>query len=344
MQVINKVLVVGAFSQDSNAYTYATTFHKTFQKLGYQVDTFNTRKNWGLFKEVNTHFCNVFLQRKVLEFKPDMVFFVKAENVYSKTVRQLKNKFKTLLVNFYPDNPFVLWNGNSNSQVLKSLPFYDCYLSWSKQLMSSLESAGCKKVYYFPFAYDKHLFDSMKSTNNNHVYDICFVGTWEPDREKWLTQICKKLPDLKMAIWGNMWNENLASDSILRKHLKGKAIYGEQMIKAFRASKIVLNFIRKQNLTAHNMRTFEVPASGAFLLTERTYEQASFLFKEDESVACFKDIEELVKKIKMYLKIDTLRNEIARRGQDRAKLFTMERVLGEFMDSLGEGFFDRQKK
>ncbi len=131
-----------------------------------------------------------------------------------------------------------------------------------------------------------------------------------------------------------MWAENLSADSILKNKLRGKAIYGQEMIKAFRLCKIVLNFIRRQNETSHNMRTFEVPAAGAFLLTQRTQEQASFLFKEDENIACFGNIDELVKKIKFYLKLDSLRKVIAKKGFEMAQHFKMENVLQGFMEKF----------
>jgi len=270
-----------------------------------------------------------------------LVFFVKAENIYSRTIKKIKDKFKVLITNFYPDNPFVFWNGNSNSNVLNSLTFYDCFLIWSKMLLPALESSGCQKVYYFPFGYDQDLFLRKIELNNKdkekYSSDICFIGTWEPVREKWLTQLCKKMPDLNLAIWGNMWDENLNKNSILRKAFRGNAIYGTQMRKAFKCSKIVLNFIRKQNMTSANMRTFEVPANRSFLLAERTYEQAELLFKEGESIECFNSIEELIKKVKFYLEDNNLRENIINNSFNKVQDFKLCNVLQNFIKFLEEG-------
>jgi spore maturation protein CgeB len=238
------------------------------------------------------------------------------------------------LVNFYPDNPFVFWNGNSNTNVLRALPFYDYFLIWSEYLMPVLESAGCKQAYYFPFACDQDLFSVNDVDIEKHGGDVCFVGTWDAQREDWLTKLCNRMPDLDLAIFGNLWYEYVPKNSVLRKFLKGKAVYNQNMINIFRKTKIVLNFIRIQNFGAHNMRTMEVPASKAFLLTQRTEEQAEFLFKEGESIACFADIDELVSKIKFYLKHKEEREKITQRGFEQVQHYTMYKVLKRFLKNV----------
>jgi len=99
------------------------------------------------------------------------------------------------------------------------------------------------------------------------------------------------------------------------------------MLKAFKKSKIVLNFIRKQNLNAHNMRTIEVPACGAFLLTEKTHDQCNVLFKQGESIECFQDIGELVKKIDYYLNNSDKRVQIAKQSHKKVQDFQLEKML-----------------
>ena len=338
MKIIKKILVVGKFSVDPDIYTYADSFYKTFKELGYCVKTFDNKKKFLFFS--NNFFINIALLIKVLKFKPDLIFLVKSENIFFKTIRILKNKlkilkFKNLIVNFYPDNPFVFWNGNSNSNILRSFPLYDCFLIWSRILIPVLRSAGCKNVYYFPFAYDQDLFSKdikiTEEERKKYSSDVCFVGTWDNEREELLTELCSCLPNLNLKIWGNMWNEKLPQNSILRKKIQNKAIYKERMIKVFRLSKIVLNFIRKQNITSHNMKTFEIPASGAFMLAERTNEQANYLFKEGESIACFNGINELVKKIRFYLQLNDLRKKIMENGIKQAEQFPMKIILKNFM-------------
>ena len=340
MKKIKKILLVGAFSSDPHVYTYATSFYKTFKKLGYEVEKFNYRKLFTnkclvRLKKINDFLCNVFLQRKVVQFQPDLIFCIKAENIFPATLKKIKNKFNTFIVNFYPDNPFVFWNGNSNSNVLLSFPIFDCFLIWSKMLMPILETAGCKNVYYFPFAYDSDLFKDLDEFINKDCFcDVCFVGTWDKEREIYLTKLCEKMSNLDLGIWGNMWSENLPKKSILQKRLKGTAVYPPELTNIFKNSKIVLNFIRKQNMTSHNMRTFEVPASGAFLLTERTIEQSHVLFTEGESIECFDGVDELSEKIEFYLDDEFKRLEVINKSKQIVIDFTLEKVLENFLKRI----------
>ncbi len=337
MEQLKKILLVGYFNKDKNKYSYSDSFYNKLSELGYTVKKFNYRKKIFFLSKVNNWLINFFLCRKAKSFNPDLILFIKAETIYSKTIKKLKNN-NYFMVNFYPDNPFVFWNGNSNKQVLNSLPYYDCFLSWSRALMPVLSSAGCNDVYYFPFAYDKDIFEKNVNLTeqdiDNYKSEVCFAGTWDPDREEWLTGLVQKLPNLDLVIYGNLWNENLNNNSVLRPFLKGEAIYRDELIKVFKTSKIVLNFIRKQNMTSHNMRTFEAPATGAFLLTQRTSEQAEELFKEKEGIDCFDSVDELVSKIEFYLKNDDLRRLIADNGKKRVKEFELKIVLKKFMEYI----------
>ena len=334
---MKKVLLVGHFGTNPDIYTYAQSFYKTLNHLGYSTIKFEYRQKLVPIKVINNFLINkklIFLTKKL---KPDIIFCIKAEIITSKTINKIKKTQNPLLINFYPDNPFTFWNGNSNAHVLNSLPLYNHFLIWGQELMPVLQATGCKKVSYFPFAFDQDLFaynDQVKDHTHNYIYDVSFIGTWEPKREHWLERLCLALPSIKLIIYGNEWEKQLKTDSPLRKYLYGQALYGQKMINIFKKTKINLNFIRRQNMQAHNMRTFEIPACGAFLLTQYTKDQASVLFKEGESISCFHSTQELIEKIKYYLICDKEREKIAHSGFIIAQNFTLEKTLKNFMDAL----------
>lgn len=343
------ILVVGFFSERPDVYTYATSFAREFEQLGYAVHRFNThaRYNWLASKIASLHprlavihdsVMNRQLVNAVAQDKPDMVFLLKAETVWCSTLKKIKAMSSARLVNFYPDNPFVFWNYNSNDEVLRSLPLYDCFLIWSHMLVDPLRAAGCKRVEYLPFGFEKQLFpDEITITQADHARyqaDVCFVGTWDVEREVWLEALVNRMPQLNVAIWGNLWNERLSAQSPLRSALRGAAIYGTEMIKALRVAKIVLNFIRTQNMTSHNMRTFEALAAKSFLLTERTVEQAEQLLHEGEHLACFGTLDELSKKIDYYLNAEEERRVVCDRGHNYAQRYSLDRLLGTLLEKL----------
>ena len=338
-----KVLLVGNFNNNPEIYTYASSFYKAMQNLGLAVEKFNYKNpkfNIPILKNtIGSRLLNYSLLRTVKDFKPDLIFMLKADNISVQTLKNIKNYNNNIkIINFYPDNPFTFWNGNSNSNILLSLPVYDLFLIWSHQLIPIIYSAGAKNVYYFPFGFDENIFSQeIHLSENDHTkYQsaVCFVGSWDAEREAWLTKLMHKIPSLNLAIWGNRWNENLPQNSILKTYLKGCAIYGIDMMKAFRLSKIVLNFIRKQNLDAHNMRTVEVAACKSFLLTERTKDQAEVLFKEGISIECFEGIDELISKIGFYLSNHNARAKIAQNGFVVAQNYSIEKLLLETLKNF----------
>lgn len=338
MKPLSKILLVGAFSDNPAIYTYALSFNTALQKLGYQVDTFNYRNKIfpGPLARFDHMAINKALIKKVTAAKPDLIFMVKAESITAATLAFIKKNLCHNIINFYPDNPFALWNGNSNHEVLTSLPLLTCFLSWSQMLIPSLQSAGCANVCSFPFAYDEEIFSPTQNTialdEKKYRYDVCFVGTWEPMREQWLNELVTRMPNITLAIWGNDWHKKCHSAK-LTKSIRGDAIYNDEMIQAFQASKIVLNFIRVQNMTSHNMRTFEVPASNTFLLTQYTDEQAEGYFKAGDSIACFVDADDLASKVAFYLHNQDARRAITQKGFEQAQNFTLTKQLKNYFNN-----------
>jgi spore maturation protein CgeB len=71
------------------------------------------------------------------------------------------------------------------------------------------------------------------------------------------------------------------------------------MAGAFASAKLCLGFLRKANRDLHTARTFEIPACGGVMLTERTDEQRAF-FEEGNEALYFDSAEEMVAKIRDY--------------------------------------------
>ncbi len=345
MKKFKNILLISKFSTNKQQYTYASSFQSLLKQLGYSVESFNCKQNllplsiknhdqlaWYL-KPINNFFINKKLKKLVRNSSYDLIFFIKAENISHKTTRYLKQTLQKKIIIFYPDNPFVFWNGNSNKNVLLSLPYYDHFLIWSKMLTPALQSAGVKNVSYFPFAYDENIY-TVPSSSTPQKYDVCFAGTWDKEREQWLTKLHEQMPHIKLAIWGNLWKEKLPQHSPLLNFLYSNAIYKNDMISVFQQSKIILNFIRQQNMTSHNMRTFEVPATKSFLLTQRTAEQTALPFIEGENIECFSTVDELTKKLAFYLKNDTLRKRITDQGFQAVQDYTITKQLAKLLKRL----------
>lgn len=251
---------------------------------------------------------------KVIAEKPDLILVFKGWLIKPKTLLRIKKTLpQAKLFNFNPDNPFNTWHhGNSNNWIRKSIPFYDAYFIWGEFLIKPLERAGAKKAVYLPFGYDGGLHYPVKTISEERkIYgsDIAFIGSWDKERENWLNYLL----DYNLKIWGNSWEK---ADKKLMEKWQKKAAIGEEFSKICDSSKIIVNIVRKQNIPAHNMRTFEIPACGGFTLATRTEEQDSF-FNEGAEAEYFSTPEELRRKIDFYLKNEGLRKKIAQASRKK---------------------------
>lgn len=84
----------------------------------------------------------------------------------------------------------------------------------------------------------------------------------------------------------------------------------------YRGSKINLNMTSVQSKTAINQRVYDISGCGGFLLTDYRSDLAN-LFEPDEEIICYRDKEDLCKKLEYYLAHPQECSEIARRVQDR---------------------------
>jgi spore maturation protein CgeB len=248
-------------------------------------------------------------------WQPEMVLVFKGVEMFISILdRLLALPNRPILANWNPDNPFDFPTYNTNQRLIASIPKYDVYFTWGQELLPQLRAAGARRVEYLPFGYDPdaHHPTPLAAEERERLHSqIGFVGGYTPER----AALLEALADFDVRIWGTGW-ERLAKGRALRGRVMGGWTHGTAMAKVFLSADIVMNFIRPQNGQAHNMRTFEVPAVGAFMLATRTREQLGWL-PEDEAAAYFADAEEMRSKVGYYLDHPGERARIAAEGHKR---------------------------
>jgi spore maturation protein CgeB len=147
--------------------------------------------------------------------------------------------------------------------------------------------------------------------------DVVFVGHFENDgRLELLEAIAAAGYDLR--IWGFEWEEPMRRSAVLRGLPPPVYLGGDAYNRVLNASKIVLCFLSTINRDTYTRRCFEVPASGAFLLSQYSDDLAT-LFAEGVEADFFRNRDELLAKIGRWLADDGARRAVADAGRRRVQ-------------------------
>jgi spore maturation protein CgeB len=167
------------------------------------------------------------------------------------------------------------------------------------------------------------------------VYDAGFIGQAYGERPgliSWLAEqgvdvnvwgagweyFRKRRPSFNPMRWGNVDMAPKIPERLIRGILSD-----EDVVRTFSQTKINLGFAgcwtnddSALRITQVRLRDFEVPMSGGFYLTEYQPELEEF-FDIDSEIACYRNKEELLEKIRFYLNRPDLRERIRLAGRKR---------------------------
>jgi spore maturation protein CgeB len=179
---------------------------------------------------------------------------------------------------------------------------------------------GFGNVILSPFAYDDSTYQKKELEK---IYPVSFVGGFHPYRA-WLIKRLRTA-GIEVAVWGNAWPQGVLPQS--------------RMIEVFNQSKINLNltdsvswdlrYLLSSHWAVRNLRAsrkrgeqtkgrnFEIPGCGGFQLSYYA-EDLEKHFRISDEVAIYHDEDDLLEKVRYYLRHDDEREEIAQAGHARA--------------------------
>lgn len=183
---------------------------------------------------------------------------------------------------------------------------YDRYYCIHREL--SPEAAP--RIGHLPsWALDREVFHRLRSPRQASPR-IVFVGTPTPRR----VALLQALDGLPLALWGPKWDR---VPSLARCH-QGDFIWGEALNALYNDSAVVLNLSSwEPGLSGMTQRIVEVPAAGAYLLTDASPELAA-IFEPGVEVDTFDSPASLRTACEAALADPARREAIAARGHDRA--------------------------
>jgi hypothetical protein len=249
--------------------------------------------------------ANRVLVSAATEQAPALIVVFGCEAIRPATLLQLKISVPGVkIANVFPDMVFNIRDG-----MFASLPLYDLFCIHTRSGVPFLKQAGCRNAFYLPLAADPTIHRPIEldeADRRTFATDLVFVGTPRPEH----VELFAALEGKDLAIWGS-WRWRKVENAWVRSRYRDRELVdAAEYVKANRAAKIALNPIDPLDIPGHNMRTFELPAMGAFGLVRRT-EEVTELFREGETVACFGSPKELVEKVEHFLAAHDERRKIA---------------------------------
>ena len=240
---------------------------------------------------------NAELLRQARSFRPEIVLIAKGAFLTPETLAQVKSETGAVMVNYATDDPF---NRRVSTEYLRNaIPLYDLYACTKMAIMDDVNRAGCGRVAFVPFGYkpEVHFAESAATEAERRKFDsdVAFIGGCDKERAPIFSALVKALPNLKLALYGGHWNRWRS----LRPYWRGFAT-GRDFRLAVSGAKIALNLVRRANRDDHVMRSFELPACGGFVLSERTVMHEKLL-PPGSHVEYFSTTDELITKVQRRL-------------------------------------------
>ena len=250
----------------------------------------------------------------------DFILVYKGKLLKPQTLSRLRD-FGKPLFNFYPDVSFQ----DHGPNIPSALHLYDCVFT-TKSFHGERERSmfGITNLEHVRHGFDPevHRPIALSSTLAHHyTCDVSFVGCWSPEKEERLLYLLRRVNGMDVRVFGTGWNYASAD---LKKRLGPKlksGVFGDELGVVYTASKVNLGLLShgrsdpsvRDQITA---RTFQIPATGSFMLHEDTAEVRS-IFAEGSEVLLFGDDQELMEKLNVAVKDADLRRRISQKGYER---------------------------
>ncbi len=298
---INKIL----FAETKSKYYFPyQNWYLPLKKVCKEIISFDTRWNYFVYgkEKMNKMFLD-FIEKE----KPNYIFmWVNCGQFSLDTmlkIREVSPKTQVLL--FFGDDDTQFENFSRYFML-----FVDYGLIFQKKYISHYHKDGIENVFPIIGVNTNH----FKPLNVKKKYDVTFIGA-PKGKSSGRYKLIKFLKENKVNIKLFGWNWEKYPEL---KEIYGGPLESNKMVEILNQSKINLNFSKdhKGALLQINGKFFEGGACKTFVLTEYCKDYLE-LFKEGKEIVMFKDKEELLRKIKYYLKNEKQREKITKTAYEK---------------------------
>lgn len=248
------------------------------------------------------------LVRAVQEFAPSLVLVIMGNQVSPKTIERLRSHTQAPLVCWCQDQMTTIGRQYLLGAEYDAVFVKDRYLQdlFARMIRSSA-------FHYLPEACNPKVHRTLTLSSEEQAYygcDVMIVGSLYYYRQ----EVLRLLDEFDLKIWGDVPDWLVYR---LRQPHTRRVLYCDDKARAARAAGVALNPLHFAEVDALNCRAFELAGCGAFQLC--TYKPVlKEHFVPGSEIETFASVEELIEKIRHYLRNPEEAGRIARRGQARA--------------------------
>jgi len=335
-----KILYIGPYGKGTTTRMRGETIKKLMPKCSLEVINthipfFKTarifrslgfRYKWGpLLDNINKY---------IKEYCPsdyDMIWIDKAIFIYPELMKWLRSKAK-VLVHYTPDTAFY---ENTSRHFRQTISLYDYVISTKTyEKEKYLKLVPPEKFILTIQGFDRSVHYSRNNFDQK-TSEVVFIGLCEKARERIVSYLLEnKIP---VKIGGKGWGSFVRRNGTRNLKFIGEKIFDDQYAEEISKSRYALGLLNKNFPELHTTRTFEIPACGTALLTERNTETTSF-YEEDDAIF-YDDFKELRDKIHYYDNNLKSLEAITCKGQKAVyeKGYDYESILKVILDRILNG-------
>ncbi len=290
------------------------------EAAGHTVIPFNYR--WQKLQHIS--FTNQLLNNQMITRSKgvDMVLVNKGETMLKGTVQKIRKRGVPVAI-WCPDEPFGELQGFNK---LVNIDEYDAFFCYDKNYIGRIKKIN-PKAFHLPPAADPfgvHK-EQIPLESRTLPHDVALVGTAYPNR----IELLEHIKTYKLAIAGPAWQKAPPYFASTAK----PAVNETGMTSIFNSAKIVLNpYGASPFFLIPNPRTFEIPATRSFQLTDK---DVSDYFVSGKEIVIYTSTKDFVDLITYYTIHDKERNKIAQAGYDRVvKEHTMKHRILSLLETM----------
>lgn len=255
-------------------------------------------------------------------YRPDALFLYRVENIWSRCIKKLKQKYPKMPIAIYHnDDPFHIgWKRYIKSMhYLASVRFADITYVYRRVNIEEAYQRGAKSAKLFMSHYYSQMDfqDFQESLLDNKTDEVAFVGHYERD-------IRIEVLDY---LFNNGINLHIYSDDGWEKCFKKNhwplcnlhpGAKGRDYKRIVQKVGIALSFYSAKNRDEYTRRCFEIPIMGTLIASPLT-PVTKLLYVDGENALLYSTKEELLEKIKFYLGNIEERNRVTKNGYENIK-------------------------